>query len=298
MHVLITGGTGFIGRALCPLLRDSGYDLTVLTRDPGRAADAVPDARLIERLDQADRIDAVVNLAGEPLAEGRWSDQRKEAFRQSRIGTTQNLRQWLERQPPETRPRVLVSGSAIGYYGPRDDTPLSEDAPPGDDFGARLCRDWEAAAVEAQALGVRVARIRIGVVLGGDGGALAKMLPPFKLGAGGPMGSGEQWMSWVHRSDLARLIQWLLETATAQGAYNGTAPEPARNREFARTLGKVLGRPAMLITPALALKLMFGEMSGLLLTGQRVLPAKAQAEGFVFRHPALEGALRDVLRGA
>ena len=298
MHVLITGGTGFIGRALCPLLRDSGYDLTVLTRDPGRAADAVPDARLIERLDQADRIDAVVNLAGEPLAEGRWSDRRKEAFRRSRIGTTHDLLQWLDRQPPAARPRVLVSGSAIGYYGPRDDTPLSEDASPGDDFGARLCRDWEAAAVEAEALGVRVARVRIGVVLGGDGGALAKMLPPFKLGAGGPMGSGEQWMSWVHRSDLARLIQWLLETATAQGAYNGTAPEPARNREFARTLGKVLQRPAMLTTPALALKLMFGEMSSLLLTGQRVMPAKAQAEGFVFRHPALEGALRDVLRTA
>ncbi|HZF99224.1 MAG TPA: TIGR01777 family oxidoreductase [Pseudoxanthomonas sp.] len=298
MHVLITGGTGFIGRTLCPLLRDCGYDLTVLTRDPARAANAVPGARPIERLDQADRIDAVVNLAGEPLAEGRWSDERKEAFRRSRIGTTQNLLQWLGRQPPAARPRVLVSGSAIGYYGPRDDTPLSEDAPPGEDFAARLCRDWEAAAMEAEALGVRVARVRIGVVLGGDGGALAKMLPPFRLGAGGPMGSGEQWMSWVHRSDLARLIQWLLETATAQGAYNGTAPEPARNRELARTLGKVLRRPAILTTPALALKLMFGEMSSLLLTGQRVLPAKAQAEGFAFQHPRLEGALRDVLRGA
>ncbi|HLM52898.1 MAG TPA: TIGR01777 family oxidoreductase [Pseudoxanthomonas sp.] len=296
MHVLITGGTGFIGRALCPLLRDCGYGLTVLTRDPACAAKAVPGVRLIERLDQAECIDAVVNLAGEPLAEGRWTDRRKEAFRQSRIGTTRNLLQWLDRQAPAARPRVLVSGSAIGYYGPRDDTPVSEDAPPGEDFAARLCRDWEAAAVEAEALGVRVARVRIGVVLGDDGGALAKMLPPFKLGAGGPMGSGEQWMSWVHRSDLARLVQWLLETGTAQGAYNGTAPEPARNREFAQALGKVLGKPAKLTTPALALRLMFGEMSGLLLTGQRVLPAKAQAEGFVFQHPRLEETLRDVLQ--
>jgi hypothetical protein len=298
MQILITGGTGFIGRALCPLLTGAGYDLTVLTRDPARAADAVPGARVIERFDQADRIDAVVNLAGEPLADGRWSDRRKEAFRQSRIGTTHDLLQWIGRLPPATRPRVLVSGSAIGYYGARDDTPLNERAPPGDDFAARLCRDWEAAAVEAEALGVRVARARIGVVLGSDGGALAKMLPPFKLGAGGPMGSGEQWMSWVHRSDLARLIQWLLETDAAHGPYNATAPAPVRNREFAQALGKALGRPAKLTTPALALKLMFGEMSGLLLTGQRVVPAKAQAEGFVFQHPELEGALRDVLRHA
>lgn len=192
-------------------------------------------------------------------------------------------------------PRMLVSGSAIGYYGPRDDTPLAEDAPAGDDFSAQLCRDWEHEALQARVAGLRICIVRIGVVLGRDGGALAKMLPPFKLGAGGPMGDGKQWMSWVHRHDLVRLIQWLLENDQAQGIYNGTAPEPVRNRDFAQVLGKVLNRPAAITTPAIALKFMFGEMATLLLTGQRVLPARALAQGFVFQHPVLEAALRDIV---
>lgn len=295
MQVLVTGGTGFIGRALCPLLSAAGHELCVLTRDVDRAAKALPGTRVIERLDQAGHVDAIVNLAGEPLAEGRWSVHKKQLFRQSRIGTTHDLVQWIERQPTAQRPRVLVSGSAIGYYGPRDDTPLEEDAPPGDDFSAQLCSDWENAAVAAQALGLRVSRVRTGVVLGRDGGALAKMLPPFKLGAGGPMGDGQQWMSWIHRHDLVRMLQWLLEHAAASGAYNGTAPTPVRNREFAQTLGKVLGRPSLITTPAIALKLMFGEMSTLLLSGQRVLPAQAQAQGFEFQYPNLESALREIL---
>ena len=295
MRVLITGGTGFIGRALCPLLSSAGHELSVLTRDAERAAKTLPGVQTIEHLDQASDIDAIVNLAGEPLAEGRWTDKKKELIRQSRIGTTRELLQWIERQPAAQRPRVLVSGSAIGYYGAHDDAPLDEDAPPGDDFSAQLCRDWEAAATDAQALGLRVALVRTGVVLGRDGGAMAKMVPAFKLGAGGPMGDGQQWMSWIHRHDLVRLMQWLLEHETASGAYNGTAPTPVRNCEFAQTLGQVLGRPSLLTTPAIVLKLMFGEMSTLLLTGQRILPARAQAQGFGFDYPTLEAALHDVL---
>lgn len=295
MHVLITGGTGFIGRALCQQLLHSGHTVTVLTRSKSKAVLQLKNVRVVESLQDACDVEAVVNLAGEPLAAGRWTAARKQVFRDSRIGTTQKLLDWMASlaQPP----RVLISGSAIGYYGPQDDTPLSERAPPGEDFCAALCRDWEAEAFKAQALGLRVCCVRIGIVLGVDGGALAKMLPPFKLGAGGPMGSGAQWMSWVQRSDLLRLIDWLLANEKTSGAYNATAPVPVTNREFARTLGAVLMRPAVLTTPAFALKLMFGEMAeSLLLTGQRVLPSKAEAEGFVFSYRTLDMALRDLLR--
>lgn len=294
MHILITGATGFIGTALCTRLLTSGHTLTALTRDPARAAARVPGVRAIATLDDARDVEAVVNLAGEPLADGRWNTVRKQAFRDSRLGTTQQLVAWMARQP--VRPRVLVSGSAIGYYGPRDDTALDESAPPGDDFAAQLCRDWETEAMQAETLDVRTCRVRIGIVLGTQGGALAKMLPPFRLGAGGPMGDGRQWMSWIHRDDLVRLIQWLLERDQAGGAYNGTAPTPVTNRAFATALGAALHRPALLPTPAIALKLAFGEMAQLLLTGQRVLPAHALAEGFTFQFPTLDTALADLLR--
>ncbi len=295
MHVLITGGTGFIGGELCRQLLLAGHRITVLTRSKAKAAERLPGVQLIESLDAASGIEAVVNLAGEPLAAGRWNAQRKQQFHDSRIGTTQQLLAWMTGL--QERPRVLVSGSAIGYYGPRDDTRLSESAAAGNDYAATLCQNWETEALKARALGLRVCLLRTGIVLGHDGGALAKMLTPFKLGAGGPMGSGQQWMSWVRRSDLVRLIGWLLVTESASGAYNGTAPEPVTNRDFATTLGKVLGRPSLLPTPGFALKLLFGEMAeALLLTGQRVVPAKAEAEGFRFEFRELEPALRDLLR--
>lgn len=294
MHVLITGGTGFIGTALCSRLLLAGHALTVLTRDPERARGRLPGVRAIAALDEARDVEAVVNLAGEPLADGRWTPARKRAFRESRIGTTQRLVAWMARQP--LRPRVLVSGSAIGYYGPRGDQALDESAAPGDDFSAQLCRDWETEAMQAEVLDVRTCRLRTGIVLGTEGGALAKMLPPFRLGAGGRMGDGRQWMSWIHRDDLVGIIAWLLDNERTGGAYNGTAPAPLRNADFARTLGKALHRPALLPTPALALKLAFGEMAELLLTGQRVLPAHALADGFDFRFPTLEAALDDLLR--
>lgn len=294
MHVLITGGTGFIGRALCPQLLQAGHQLTVLTRHKSAAPAQLAGVQLIEHLEAAAGVDAVINLAGQPLAEGRWTAARKQLFRDSRIGTTRQLLAWMASLPQ--RPHTLVSASAIGYYGPHDDTPLSEAARHGDDYAAMLCRDWEAEAGRAEALGLRVCTLRIGIVLAREGGALAKMLPPFRLGLGGPMGDGGQWMSWVSRSDLVRLIQWLLENTAASGAYNGTAPQPVSNREFAHSLGRVLHRPARLTTPALALKLLFGEMAtALLLSGQRVLPTRAEAEGFVFRHRELEAALRETL---
>ena len=294
MHVLLTGGTGFIGVPLCHQLLRTGHTLSVLTRDPDRARTQVPAAvRVLASLDEARDVEAVVNLAGEPLMAGRWNADRKAGFRRSRLGTTQALIAWMARQ--SARPRVLVSGSAIGYYGPRDDEALDESAAPGDDFAAQLCRDWETEAMQAEGLDVRTCRLRTGIVLAADGGALAKMLPPFRLGAGGPMGDGRQWMSWIHRDDLVRMIAWLLDSDRAGGAYNGTAPEPVTNRGFARTLGRALHRPAVLPTPGFLLKAGFGEMAQLLLTGQRVLPAHALAEGFAFRFPSLDNALDDLL---
>jgi len=294
MHHLITGGSGFIGSALCRSLIADGHRVTVLTRDIDRARTRVPEAVfLIDRLDFAEDVGAVVNLAGENLAGGRWTSARKHEFVGSRIGTTKRLLDWIERQ--ERTPGVLVSGSAIGWYGPAGDEELDEDADAGNDFSAHLCRDWEAEAVKAEALGVRVCRLRTGIVLGTEGGALRKMLLPFRAGIGGRMGSGRQWMSWIARADIVALIRWLIDHDSARGAYNGTAPAAVTNAEFARALGAALHRPAVLPTPAFALRLLFGEMADILLTGQRVVPKRATAEGFKFKYPELPSALSSVL---
>ncbi|MFZ2236697.1 MAG: TIGR01777 family oxidoreductase [Dokdonella sp.] len=294
MHYLITGGTGFIGKALCASLIADQHRVTVLTRNVSRAKACLPtSAMAINRLDEAANVDVIVNLAGENLTDGRWSDERKQAFLDSRIGTTRQLNHWIVTQDP--RPRAMISGSAIGWYGARGDEKLPEESSPGDDFAAKLCLAWEAEAIKAEALGVRVCRLRTGVVLAADGGALAKMLPPFKFGLGGPMGDGKQWMSWITRHDLVRMIRWLAETDAASGAYNGTAPNPVTNADFADALAKALHRPAIIRTPAIALKLMFGEMANMLLTGQRVMPARATSQGFLFDHPELSGALAAVL---
>jgi len=291
MQILVTGGTGFIGSRLCARLLAEGHAPFVLTRRPGR--NPQPGIRSVATLDEVGPVQAVVNLAGEPLMDGRWSDARKQALRDSRIGTTQALLAWIAALPE--RPRVLVSGSAIGWYGPRDSTPLDETASPGHDFAAMLCRQWEAEALKAEDLGVRTCVLRTGIVLDRDGGALLKMLPPFRMGVGGPMGDGRQWMSWIHREDLVGMILWLLGNGQARGAYNGTAPGTVTNRVFATTLGEALHRPARLTTPAFALKVAFGEMAGLLLTGQNVQPVHALAEGFTFQYPSLPGALQAIV---
>lgn len=295
MRYLITGGSGFIGTALCRALAETGAELTVLTRDPARARPRLPEGvRLVTDLARAGGADVAINLAGENLAQGRWSEARKRLLRDSRIATTRALCAWIERQSP--RPRVLVSASAIGYYGARGDEPLDENAAPGEDYAARLCRDWEAEALRAEPFGLRVCRLRLGVVLDRDGGALARMLPAFRWGLGGPIASGRQWLSWIHRSDVVALIRWCVDRPSARGAYNATAPHPVTNAEFARALGRALQRPAFLRMPAIALKLLLGEMAQLLITGQRVLPARLLAEGFAFSFPELSDALVASLR--
>lgn len=294
MHYLITGGSGFIGSALCRSLAADGQRITVLSRDIAQARKRLPDAAfLIDRLEFAQDVDAVVNLAGENLASGRWSAARKREFLASRIGTTKQLLDWIDRQG--RAPAVLVSGSAVGWYGPRGDEELDEAAEIGTDFSAHLCRDWEAEARKAEAFGVRVCLLRTGIVLDSDGGALKQMLLPFRFGVGGPMGNGRQWMSWIARADLVALIRWLVDNGSASGAYNGTAPVPVTNTEFARTLGRALHRPTLLRTPGFALRLLFGEMADLLLTGQRVVPARATAGGFTFRQAELADALAAIL---
>jgi uncharacterized protein (TIGR01777 family) len=295
VHYLITGGSGFIGSALSRSLVADGQRVTVLTRNIARARPRLPGGvALTERLDAAGDVDAVVNLAGENLAAGRWTPAHKREFVDSRIGMTRHLIDWMASL--KQRPRVLVSGSAIGWYGPRGDEQLTEDAKPGDDFSAQLCHDWEGAAREADELGVRVCLLRTGIVLDNDGGALKQMLLPFRLGLGGPMGDGRQWMSWVAREDIVALIRWLVDNAEVRGAYNGTAPAPVTNAEFARTLGAALHRPALLPMPAFALKILFGEMADILLTGQRVFPRRATAEGFEFKYPDLTSTLAAILR--
>ncbi len=298
MHVLITGGTGFIGRELAASLLADQHSVTVLTREITSAGNRIPaGAKAIRDLAKADAVDAVVNLAGASLGGVRWNPVAKMGFRSSRIDTTRRLVDWMSRLP--VKPKVLISGSAIGWYGPQGDDKLTETMSAGSDFSAMLCRDWEAEAYKATALGVRVCTLRTGIVLGPDGpaggGALAQMLPAFRLGGGGPMGSGKQWMSWVHRADLVALIRYLIERDMASGPYNGTAPEPVTNGEFAKTLGRVLKRPAILPMPGFALKMIVGEMAEILLTGQRVIPQAAMDQGFRFRFPTLEAALRDVL---
>jgi uncharacterized protein (TIGR01777 family) len=296
MKIAITGATGFIGRPLAALLLERGHELVVLARRPSLKA---PTGLTTEHYDALEPprpgllrgVDALVHLAGAPIAE-RWTAAHKAKILQTRVEATRAL----ARAAVEAGTvRTMVSASAIGYYGAHGDEPLSEDAPAGHDFLAKVCVGWEAATTRAREAGIRVVTPRFGVVLHPEGGALQKLLTPFKVGVGGPMGSGEQIVSWIHRGDLVALIAFLLDRQDLSGPVNATAPVAVTNRELARTLGRVLRRPAVLATPAFALKLALGEMSSMLLTGQRVVPTRALAAGFEFAHPTLEDALRSLL---
>ena len=298
--VTLTGATGLIGPQLVGLLQRGGAAVTVLSRDPERASSCLGDVEAVHWDPLAEAApahalagrDAVVHLAGEPVAQ-RWSERARRAIRDSRVLGTRNLVDGL--RACESRPPVLVSSSAAGYYGPRNEEPLDEDAPPGRDFLAGVCVEWEREAAAASELGVRVCMLRTGVVLDAAGGALAKMLPPFRLGIGGPVASGRQYISWIHTEDLIALVLAPLGDERWSGPINGTAPAPVENREFSKVLGRVLHRPAVLPVPALVLRAMYGEMAQIVTTGARIVPAKALVLGYEFLHPELEEALRSAL---
>jgi hypothetical protein len=301
MKIVVAGGTGFIGSALTRSLVDSGHAVVLLARaasKPISGAQTVlwqpgerqqPQSPLAAAIDGAD---AVVNLAGEPIAGKRWSPAQKARLRASRIETTSALVQAIG--AAQKTPKLLLNASAVGYYGPRGDETVTEAEPPGSDFLAGLCREWEAEALRAEKSGARVLLLRTGIVLGRGGGALAKMVPPFKFFFGGPLGSGRQWMPWIHLEDEIGLIEFLVRS-NARGAVNATAPEPVPMKEFCATLGKELGRPSWAPVPAFVLRLAFGEMADILLTGQRAVPAEAQRLGYRFRFPTLGPALGNIL---
>jgi uncharacterized protein (TIGR01777 family) len=304
MRVTVTGATGLIGSKLVRELRARGDEVTVLSRDPDAArerfgpgwnvvgwnpmAGPAPAEALTGR-------DAVVHLAGEKVDQ-RWTAAAKERIRASREVGGRNLVAGL-RAAGDARPPVLVSSSAVGYYGPRGDEPVDEETGPGSSFLAGVCQEWERAAQAAEELGVRVVRVRTGVVLDADGGALAKMLPPFKLGVGGPVGGGRQYLPWIHSGDLVGIYLAAVDGADWTGPVNGSAPEPVTNAAFSKALGRALHRPAFAPVPAAAIKLLYGEMAEIVLTGQRAIPRRTQALGYTYRHPDLDEALRSALGG-
>ncbi len=297
MRVAVTGASGLLGSALVPFLRDRGHAVVRLVRRPATGTDEVRWDPAAATLDAAalESIDAAVNLSGESLAEGRWTEARKARLRASRVGPTRVLAETLARLTP--RPTALVSVSAIGYYGDRGDAWLTEGEPPGGDFLARLTADWEKAAEPAAAAGIRVVHPRLGVVLSPAGGALGKMLLPFRAGVGGVLGPGTQYMSWVAIDDVLEALRHLLERDDLAGPLNVAAPEPVTNKTFTKTLGRVLGRPTLTWVPALALRLAYGEMAdATILSSMRVRPERLLASGYRFRYPTLESALRHVVQ--
>lgn len=299
MRIVIAGGTGFLGAPLASLLARDGHDIVVLTRGSqgsrGSRESSVtwtPNGETGSWASVVDGAGAVVNLAGESIAGKRWSSAHKQRILDSRVRATRSLATAI--RDVATPPPVFISGSAVGYYGPLGDQTVTEDAPAGSDFLARVCVEWEREAVRAGDR-TRVICVRTGLVLEKDGGALPQMLPPFKFGAGGPVGSGRQYWPWIHREDWLGLVRWAITTPSMKGPVNLTAPNPVTNTEFARALGRALHRPAFMPAPAFALRLLLGEMAdALLLSGQRAVPAKAAQSGFTFKYPRVDDALRAI----
>ncbi len=301
MKILITGATGMVGRNLLPLLKDNGHEIIVLTRNPETAGVRLPTACQIIQwnplsqncpVNLPENIDAVIHLCGEGIANGRWTPRRKQAIYDSRILSTRNLRNlFTQSQLP---PKVWISASAIGYYKISSDSFLNETSPPDKGFLANVCKDWEAETFKAEALGIRTLTLRLGIILGHDGGITAKMLPPFRMGLGGPITKGKQWMSWIHVRDVSGLILAALENPAYRGPINAVSKHPVTNKEFTNALAKTLKRPALFPLPAFALKLIFGEMSRLLLDSQKVSAQKAVDLGYKFIYPKLNSALKVV----
>lgn len=310
MKIVIAGGSGFLGGALAAACAEDGHDVVVLTRalqagaavhDAGTGMPGItrvgwtPDGRTGHWATAIDGSGALINLAGAGIGDRRWTPARKVLLRDSRILATRSLVAALD--AAATPPPVFVSASAVGYYGTTGDEIRTEASPAGGDFLAGLCEAWEAEARSAERVSMRVALLRTGIVLEKSGGALARMATPFRLMAGGPMGSGRQYMSWIHRLDWIEMVRWVLGTPEASGALNLTAPTPVTNREFASALGRAMGRPALVPAPAFALRALLGEMADpLVLRGQRVVPARAQALGYRFRYPELSQALTAIMR--
>lgn len=307
MRVFITGGTGLVGKRLIRRLRERDDSVVLLTRRPAAARESFGESCTVVEGDPTQEgrwmeavanCDAVINLAGENLFAKRWNEDFKKRMYESRVKGTEHVVKALARAPKTAggEAKVLVSASAIGYYGPHGDEEVTEDSPAGSDYLAKLCVDWEAAAKAGEAQGLRVALVRVGVVLDREGGALAQMLTPFKLGMGGPVGSGKQWMSWVHHEDLVGLLLLPLGNRDLCGPFNGTAPQPVTNKDFGKALGRTLGRPAFMPTPGFMLRLMLGEVAEVITNGVRVLPKRGQAAGYSFKFPDIDGALRDIFK--
>jgi uncharacterized protein (TIGR01777 family) len=297
MKILITGATGLIGSALCKLLADK-HELIALTRNINKAKNTLPNSIIaLDNLKDVnfDDLDAVINLAGEPIADKRWSAQQKQKIFQSRLAITEQIVNKINTS--DTPPKVFISGSAIGFYGrqPAENVITESYSSTYPEFSHQLCKQWEELALQAHSPDVRVCLLRTGIVLSKQGGALDKMLPPFKLGMGGRMASGKQMMSWIHIDDMVNAIVFLLEDEKAHGAFNLTAPEPVSNTNFTQTLAKTLNRPALFPMPEFVLKLLFGEMSDLLIYGQNVIPEKLEQQGFKFKFKTLDTALNEIL---
>jgi uncharacterized protein (TIGR01777 family) len=295
MNLLITGGTGFVGSALCSRLLEEQHKIVVLSRDPESIKPPIKAVANLDQLSNDDIFDVVINLAGEPIANKRWNDQQKKRIFGSRIETTEALIEYFKKS--KHKPKLLINGSAIGYYGTaKTNDNIDEKSGCDDSFSSQLCQKWEAAALEAESLGIRTCLIRTGIVLGKNGGALSKMLPPFKMGLGGRIGYGKQWMSWIHLDDLVGIILYCINNDDLKGAVNGTSPNPVINEVFTKTLGTALKRPTIFPMPEIVIKLLMGQMGEeLLLSGKRVLPRKALDAGYIFKYKTLEDALINVV---
>ena len=290
MNILVTGGSGFIGKKLCAEFKKSAHNIFVTSRRGGSSEDILiwnPPQLISSNI--ISNIDVVINLAGEPIAPKRWTEDRKRSILASRINATRAIVRSIERS--DTKPKLLISASAVGYYGAHEDEIITEEIPAASDYLADVCVRWEAEALKAEELGVRVVTVRLGGVLEADGGALAQMVPVFKFFLGGPLGNGNQWFPWIHLDDVVGIIIYALENEDVSGPVNATAPDPVTNKEFSNVLGRVLGRPSCLTVPAFVVEYMLGELSSVLLTGQRVVPEKILKAGYKFKYPELNEAL-------
>ncbi len=297
MKILITGGTGFIGRTLCHRLLDPGHELIVLSRRPEQVkklcGESVTALSNLEDLSSEEIFNAIINLSGEGIADRLWTKKRKQKLLDSRINITEQLIAYVARA--RQKPSVMISGSAVGYYGSNSKSEPDESTDNPDDFAQQLCKQWEAAAEPVREHAVRLCILRTGLVIGKDGGFVKRMLLPFKLGLGGRLGDGKQWMSWIHKDDLIAIIELLLTSSDLEGNFNATAPEPVTNAEFSLCLAKNLKRPAIFPVPAIVLRLLLGEMSQLLLGGQKVIPERLTEQKFHFQFESLNSALKAIL---